>query len=118
MNVKFKYLYRDGANYKMWGDVVFLNPNKVPLKEIRKRLDAAFLPDGLFIAHQIAIPERFIFLKEPLTPFDHCYHEFDDVAGCYTSHSDVAQRSISVFLETVEFESRLGWKAFDVLDRT
>jgi len=29
MNLKFAYLYRDGANYKNFNEVIFSNPNKI-----------------------------------------------------------------------------------------
>lgn len=62
-NIKFVYLYRDGANYKSWGDVIFTNPNKLVLGEIENRLIDALLPNKLFIAHQVSIPEKFLFLN-------------------------------------------------------
>lgn len=37
-NVKFVYLYRDGANYKIWSDVVFENPDGLSLNEIDRSL--------------------------------------------------------------------------------
>ena len=58
-NIRFVYLYRDGANYKSWGEVVFANPDQLTLDEIENRLSDAFLPDRLFIASQISIPEKF-----------------------------------------------------------
>jgi len=116
-NVKFNYLYRDGANYKSWGDVVFSNPDRLTLSEIEAKLVDAFLPDKLFIAHQISIPEKFLFISEKITEFDHCYHEFDNVELCQESPTDILSRSIKDFLEVVESASQHGWKVFDVLDR-
>ena len=60
--IKFNYLYRDGSNYKSWGDVVFSNPEQLALNEIESKLVAAFLPDRLYIASQISIPEKFLFV--------------------------------------------------------
>ena len=34
--IKFFYLYRDGSNYKSWGEVVFENHEKITLEEIEK----------------------------------------------------------------------------------
>jgi hypothetical protein len=81
-SVKFNYLYRDGANYKSWGEVVFANPENLALDEIDKTLVDAFLPDKLFVASQISIPEKFLFLDGKFTTDDHCYHEFDCVEVC------------------------------------
>lgn len=34
MNIKLNYLYRDGANYKQYNQVIFANPNHRSLREI------------------------------------------------------------------------------------
>jgi len=116
-NIKFNYLYRDGANSKSWGAIIFTNPEQLTLDEIEKGLIAAFLPDKLFIASQISIPERFLFARGNFTRFDHCYHEFDTVEICQDKPTDSLSRSIMDFLKDVELISQRGWKAFDVLDR-
>ena len=116
-NIKFNYLYRDGANYKSWGEVVFANPNQLTLEEIETRLIESFLPDKLFIASQISIPEKFLFADGKFTKFDHCYHEFDNVEFCQEYPTDRLNRSITDFVKDVEIASKQGWKAFDVLER-
>ena len=115
--IKFNYVYRDGANYKSWDDVIFANPDKLALDEIESRLVDAFLPDKLFIAHQISVPEKFLFLDGYFSKFDHCYHEFDNVEFCKEKPTDNLNRSITDFLKDVELISQEGWKEFDVLDR-
>jgi len=62
-NIKLHYLYRDGSNYKKWADIVFLNPDDLPAEIVTEGLREAFLEDGIFIAHQVRIPEVFL----PLT---------------------------------------------------
>jgi hypothetical protein len=116
-NIKFVYLYRDGANYKSWGDIVFTNPDQLTLDEIEERLDIAFLVDRLFVAHQISVPEKFLFHDGKFTKFDHCYHEFDAVEICEENPTDELNRSITDFLKDVELTSQQGWEAFDILDR-
>jgi hypothetical protein len=116
-NIKFNYLYRDGANYKSWGEVIFSNPDHLSLNEIELKLIKAFLPDKLFVASQIFIPEKFLFLNGEFTNSDHCYHEFESVEVCQENPSDNLNRSITDFLRAVKFSSQHGWKAFDILDR-
>lgn len=116
-NIKFVYLYRDGANYKSWDDIVFTNPDQLDIEEIDNRLNAAFLVDRLFIACQISIPEKFLFLDGKFTRFDHCYHEFDHVEFCKEKPTDKLNRSISDFLKDVELAAQQGWIEFDILDR-
>ena len=117
-NIKFNYLYRDGANYKSWGEVVFTNPDQLTVEEIELRLIDAFLPDSLFIASQISIPERFLFLDGKFTKQDHCYHEFDTIEICEEKSTDTLMRAIKEFLFEVELVASRGWEAFDVLERT
>jgi hypothetical protein len=116
-NIKFNYLYRDGSNYKSWGEVVFANPDQLTCGEIEIRLIESFLPDKLFIASQIFILEKFLFTNGKFSKFDHCYHEFDSVEICKESPNDDLNRSITDFLKDVELASQYGWKAFNILDR-
>jgi len=116
-NVKFNYLYRDGGNFKSWGEVIFSNLENLPVNEIEAKLINAFLPDNQFIASQIDIPEKFLLLDGKFTKYDHCYHEFDCVEICQENSTDVLDRSISDFLENIEMASKSGWKAFDALER-
>lgn len=115
-SIKFVYLYRDGANYKSWNDVIFENPDKLILNEIEGSLNISFLPDKLFIANQISVPEIFLFLEGSLTRFDHCYHEFDHVEICEERSTDILNRSILNFLKDVRLVGDQGWKAFDIFE--
>lgn len=116
-NIRFNYLYRDGGNFKFWGEVIFANPKRLSLKGVETRLNRAFLPDGLFIASQIAIPEKFPFPKVAINQNDHCFHEFDCIETCTGNTTDSLERSVSEFLEEVERCATRGWKAFNVLER-
>ena len=116
-NIKLNYLYRDGSNYKSWGAVIFTNPEQLALFEIDARLINAFLPDKLFIASQISIPEKFLFLSGKFTEYDHCYHEFACVEVCKEDSTDSVERSISDFLQNAETAAKQGWEAFDILDK-
>jgi hypothetical protein len=116
-SVRFNYLYRDGANFKAWGEVIFPNPRNLSLKYIETKLFKAFLPDNQFIAHQIRLPEIFIFKTGQFTVNDHCFHEFASVENCQETSTDFYHRSISDFLLEIERISKQGWKAFDILNR-
>jgi hypothetical protein len=116
--VRFNYLYRDAGNYKRWSKVVFPNPDGMPLDAIAESLRAAFLSDGLFIAHQVRIPEVFFSEEGESTSDDHCFHEFDSVELYLESSSDVDSRSIAQFIAEVKQQAKGGWKAFDPRDRS
>jgi hypothetical protein len=116
-NIKFNYLYRDGANYKSWGGVIFSNPDDLALNEIEGQLRNSFVSEEFFIAHQISIPEKFLFATGKFTKYDHCFHTFDCVQICQENTTDVLKRSISDFLREVVVISSKGWKTFDILER-
>lgn len=113
-NTKFNYLYRDAGNYKSWGDVIFANPDYLPLNEIEKRLTKAFDQEIFFIANQINVNE--IFFKE-ITDDDHCYHEFYSVELTERNASDLLNRTIKNFIEQVESEALYKWRIFDPMGR-
>src|ERR1041385_4435158 len=115
-NLKFNYLYRDGANYKSWGEVIFTNPEQLSLDVIKERLIGAFLSEEFFVASQVSIPEKFLFLDGKLTKYDHCYHEFDCIEICQEEPNDILNRSIAEFLKDAELVSESGWEEFDILD--
>lgn len=115
-NIKFSYLYRDAGNYKKWADVVFSNPDGSTPEEVTEALKDAFLQDGLFIAHQIRIPEAFLFDRGDATSGDHCFHELDSVEASLEVPNDRYSRSITQFMIEVNKEAKRGWVAFDPHD--
>jgi hypothetical protein len=116
-NIKFTYLYRDGGNYKSWAEVVFSNPADLSPSAVTLELRRAFMQDGLFIAHQIRIPEVLPYCYGDLTPDDHCFHELDSVELTVDVPNDCLGRSINEFLTEVMREALAGWRAFDPHDR-
>jgi hypothetical protein len=116
-NAKFHYLYRDGSNYKRWGDVVFSNFGDLSIESILKSLRESFSEDGLFIADQVRIPEVFLAYEYPLNDDDHCFHEFADVEITLDTPNDSCHRSISEFVTEVGKEAKKGWRAFDPIER-
>lgn len=116
-SIKFGYLYRDGSNFKSWGNVVFFNPENLSPEQVTKALEDAFETDGLFIAHQIRIPEVFLYGKGDANADDHCYHEFDAVEKTTEAPSDRCNRSIGQFVAEVQREAGRGWLPFEPFDK-
>jgi hypothetical protein len=112
-NIKVIYLYRDAGNYKNWVEVVFSNPERLASEVVTKTLGDAFLPDGLFIAHQVRLPGAFFFSEGEATSDDHCFHEFAGAELTLEVPNDNHSRSISQFITEVEREAQRGWVAFD-----
>jgi hypothetical protein len=75
------------------------------------------LGDGIFIAHQVRVPEVFLAAEDKLTPDDHCFHEFDSVENTSDIPNDPSGRSIREFMAEVAGEAENGWRAFDPQDR-
>lgn len=117
-NIKFNYLYRDAGNYKKWGSVVFANPDRLTPDSVAQALQNAFLQDGLFIAHQVRLPEAFFSTGGDATSDDHCFHEFDGVELSIEAPNDSQARTIGQFIAEVQREVVIGWTAFDPHDRT
>jgi hypothetical protein len=117
MNIKFNYLYRDGSNYKKWADVVFSNEDGVTTNAVTQNLHNAFLPDGLFVAHQVRIPEVFLWSDDQLDPDDHCFHEFASVEPTSDTPNGAHGRSIREFIAEVTGEGLHQWPAFNPQDR-
>jgi hypothetical protein len=116
-NVKFNYLYRDAGNYKKWAEVVFSNPDRLTVEATTKALRDTFLQDGLFIAHQVRLPEVFFSVQGEATSDDHCFHEFDAVEISLETPNDQHARSISQFIAEVKRQAERGWMEFDPHDR-
>ncbi len=116
-NVKFHYLYRDGSNYKKWAELVFSNADDLSGDVIARVLRDAFLEDGLFIAHQVRIPEVFLAAEDELTFDDHCFHEFASVDATSDAPNDACRRSIREFMEEAARGAARGWRAFNPQDR-
>jgi hypothetical protein len=77
-NIKFNYLYRDGGNYKTFGEVVFANPDDIPLTEIEARIKAKLIDETYFYHKEFGvpglIPNTFDYDLDPT------WHEFESVA--------------------------------------
>ncbi len=112
-NVEFAYLYRDGSNYKAWGSIVFRHDRRYSIDDLRNRIVAAIHSEGTFTAHQVRIPELFLYLDGDVTPDDHCFHEFHDLAETDAEPSDGLARTIEEFVHEMELQGSRGWEAFE-----
>jgi hypothetical protein len=108
-NIKLTYLYRDAANYKAWGTVIFANHERLALDDIEKRIRRCLFDEVLFVADQVCIPNVFLFTEWPFSKDDHFYHEFDSVKFTAEQATDLQARSITKFIEQFEGAYRNGW---------
>ena len=76
-NIKFNYLYRDAANYKKHGSVIFDNPNNIELSEVETLIRSKLIDGQWFYADEWALPE--LFLETVDFRADPTWHEFEEV---------------------------------------
>ncbi len=113
MNTRFIYLYRDGSNYKSWGEVVFAG---APSDDTLGRVLAALDRSEFFIADQIRVPEKF-FENWPRYDDDHCWHEFSSLEETKQLPTDEHSRAIADFVDEIEAAAKSAWKVFDPAER-
>ena len=102
MNVKFRYLYRDGANYKNNREIVFSNPNKKPIKFIESIIRKCLIENTWFIAKEWNLPDLH-FNEYSWDPcIDHEWHEFKCINE--TSEPPTEKISIDIFLNQISLE--------------
>jgi hypothetical protein len=79
-NIKFNYLYRDGANYKNFNSIVFENDRSISLENLETLIKSKLIYGEWFYADQWKMPE--IFLSTFDFKIDPTWHEFESVEYC------------------------------------
>ena len=94
-NICFHYKYRDAANYKEYGVVIFSNPNQLSIDTILEKLKESLIDHEYFIAVACKIPliHSFPFDLE----LDHEWYELDYLEE--TSELITDNRSIEIFIK-------------------
>jgi len=77
MAIVFVYLYRDGGNFKNWGEACFKNEQGLSLEEIDARIRESLIDGMYFSAEQVGLPT--LYFEERNDALDHEWHEFDQV---------------------------------------
>jgi hypothetical protein len=98
MNIKFNYLYRDAANYKVFGSLIFSNPDGLNLLEIEARIREELIDGQFFDPDKWSIP-RLQFEKWE-SEFDHEWNEFEGVEE--TEEESSQPMSINQFLQKLK----------------
>ena len=112
MNVLFDYMYRDFDNWKMSGEVVFANPDDLPLDGAAQRIRLACCRENNFNARQVWIPE--IYYEDTDVETEQTYHEFCGLEPTVKLVTD--RRTLAQFIDDFEAISELGWLAQPLLD--
>ena len=76
-NIKFSYRYRDAANYKVYGSVIFSNPDNLTVREIEAQIRAKLIDGEFFDPVEWNVPKLQILpIDEEL---DHSWNEFESI---------------------------------------
>lgn len=90
-------MYRDGANYKSHGEVVFDNPNHRKLSDIAEAIKAKLLDGEWFYTHKWGLPD--LHFEKWDIEIDHDFHEFEGVEETEKEVTD--NRTIDGFLSSI-----------------
>jgi hypothetical protein len=97
-NIQLSYLYRDTGNYKLFGQVIFRNPEKLSPEEIRSKLHTQLIDGEFFDAQKWGLPVLHFENYHP--EMDHPWHEIEKIV--YTSGENSDIRTIAEFIREIE----------------
>ena len=92
MNIKFCYLYRDGANYKNFNEVIFDNPDGKSREEIETVIRTSLIDETWFVADKWNLPDMHFQEYSWNSEIDHEWHEFD----CLEETLETSTEKISI----------------------
>ena len=101
MNIKLTYLYRDAANYKQYNEVVFANPNELPIQKIKSAITKNLIEESWFIAKDWNLPGIHFKECDWDDETDHDWHEFSGIEE--TNDIPTAEQSIEEFMERISY---------------
>jgi hypothetical protein len=96
MNIKFSYLYRDGANYKNFNEIVFANPNMISRKETEEIIRKNLIDGKWFISDDWNLPDMHFKEFGYDSEIDHDWHEFESIEE--TPEAITVENNIEDFL--------------------
>ena len=97
MNIRMEYLYRDAGNYKNWGEVVFSNPNSVPIFLAEQMVSEFLIERQYFLANSVGLPD--LHFAEHNDELDHDWHEFHAFVFTEDASDDLHGRNIEKLID-------------------
>ena len=94
-NIRFHYKYRDAANFKEYGSIIFNNFNQVSLELIHEKLKEVLIDQEYFIPQTCKVPLIHSFTYDP--ELDHEWYELDYLEK--TNEDSTDKRSIEEFIK-------------------
>jgi hypothetical protein len=100
MAIVFKYLYRDGGNFKNWGDVCLKNEQGLSVEEIDALIRECLIDEMYFSAEQVGVPT--LYFEEHNEGLDHEWHEYDQVKEDHERTVSPTDVDVGDFLKTLK----------------
>jgi len=102
-NIQFNYRYRDGANYKNHGLVIFENSPSISIDELETLIKSKLIYGEWFYAEEWKLPELFTdFFDFKMDP---TWHEFESVE--YTDEAANSTLSLGEFVTLIQQTKRV-----------
>jgi hypothetical protein len=102
MNVSFEYLYRDSANYKNWGELIFEAPSEIDLADLDKRIRNVLIDGEYFVAEIAQVPT--LYFQDHNSPNDHGWHEFHGVSK--SDENSTEKKTIETLIALLEVSKK------------
>ncbi|MCB2204814.1 hypothetical protein KQI65_08690 [bacterium] len=100
MNIRFEYMYRDAANYKLRDDVVFANRNNLSVDALTTEIQKGLIDGEFFVAEDVGIPPLKFERYDP--DLDHGWHWFSEVSLTDDQVTDSEGRDISELISALQ----------------
>jgi hypothetical protein len=98
-NIKLYYMYRDGANYKNHGEVIFRNPDVLSIETIENILRSKLIDEAYFYVDKWNLPD--LHFGKWDNEIDHTFHEYESVE--YTNEATTDDRTIKQLLINLHY---------------
>ncbi|MFC3414680.1 hypothetical protein [Algoriphagus hitonicola] len=98
LNLKLNYMYRDGANYKQFGWVIFANPGFLCPRRAAEQFKEKLIYGEYFVPQDWGLARLQKYAYDP--EIDHEWHEFENFE--WTEEDATDEREISRFLNEIE----------------
>lgn len=97
-NIRFNYRYRNGANYKNHGFVIFDNPQQIKLEYLLFFIKSKLIDETWFYADQWKLPDLHFGTWD--NEIDHTWHEFESIE--YTDETANSELDLTDFIRAIE----------------
>src|SRR5437868_13615603 len=100
-NIKFNYLYRDGANYKNFNFIIFDNDQSITIEELESLIKSKLIYGEWFYADQWKLPD--LHFDNWDNELDHTFHEF----GSIEYSADASNSTLTEFIAILTSHHKL-----------